>query len=335
MTWRRAARLSVGVVISGVCLWLAVRQAPLEQVGAALRQARLGFLLPALIALCLDVITRAMRWAILLRPVARVSWRQLLSPTIIGYMGNALLPARLGELLRATLLGQALGNAATGEARIGDWTSAALGNIALERVLDGLTVVVILAATAWFVPHPDWLTAGLAGITALSAGALIALGLLVAFQPVVMGWLRRSLGRFAWTARLFGWADRFLGGLQALRDPRLMALALAFNLAVWLFSVLEYYWVFRAFDLPLGLPQAAFLMAALGLVMVIPSAPAALGTFELAGVALLGVMGVGEATALSFTVVMHLLLYAPLLVAGLLLLWRTGYFLPKQATTRG
>jgi len=332
MTWRRAAQTLLGVAISGVCLWLAVRQVPLDQVGTALRQARPMWLVLSLVALSLDVTTRAMRWAVLLRPIARVPWRRLLSPTVIGYMGNAVLPARLGEVLRAALLGQALGDAATGASRVGDWTSAALGNIALERILDGLTVVAVLAITAWFVPHPAWLTSGLAWITALFVGALIVLGLLVAFQPGVMSWLRRSFGRFGWTARLLEWVNRFLGGLQALRAPRLMAQALALNLVVWFFSVLEFYWVLAAFDLPFGLPQAAFLMAAFGLVMVIPSAPAALGTFELAGVALLGVLGVGEALAFSFTLVMHLVLYAPLLVVGLILLWRTGYFLPKSAT---
>lgn len=66
-------------------------------------------------------------------------------------------------------------------------------------------------------------------------------------------------------------------------------------------------------------------MVGVGLVTVIPSAPAALGTFELASMALLAILGIKKAAAFSFTIVMHLMWSFPLLIAGLVLLWRTGY----------
>ena len=105
MTRQRVLQTLLGLVISAGCLWLVLRDVPFEQVIPALRQAHFWWLAPALIALAVDVIIRAERWGVLLRPIATVSWKRLLSPTIIGYMGNALLPARLGEVLRATLLG--------------------------------------------------------------------------------------------------------------------------------------------------------------------------------------------------------------------------------------
>ena len=332
MTRQRVAQTILGIAISAVCLWLALRPVPFGQVGPALRQAHWGWLIPALLALAVDTVIRAERWSILLRPLATIPWTRLISPTVIGYMGNAVLPARLGEFLKVTLLGRILREVAPGKAGVGTSTSAAVGNITLERTLDGVVSVAILAVTAWLVPHPDWLTVGMDWVAALSAVALVGLVGLVFFRPKVIGLLHRLFGHFAWAARPLHWADHLLSGLEALRDPRLVARALLWSVAVWGVGALEFYFVIRAFHLPLGLLQAAFLMVGIGLATVIPSAPAALGTFELASMALLALLGIDQVRAFSFTLIMHLMWSGPLLIAGLVLLWRTGYFGSRRAS---
>jgi uncharacterized membrane protein YbhN (UPF0104 family) len=336
VTRQRALQTILGLAISAGCLWLVLRDVPLAEVIPALRQAHFWWLAPALIALAVDVIIRAVRWGVLLRPIATISWKRLLSPTIIGYMGNALLPARLGEVLRATLLGRVLQVAGPDGSRLSDSTSAAFGSIALERTLDGLATVAILAVTAWLVPHPDWLTKGLDAVTALCVTLLVVLVALVASRPIVIPMLHRWFGHLPWAARPLRWTDHLLSGLEALRDPRLMIRALVLTIAIWGVSALEFYWVIRAFDLPLNILQAAFLMVGVGLATVIPSAPAALGTFELASMALLAMLGIEKAAAFSFTIVMHLMWSFPLLIAGLILLWWTGYsgLKPKSGPDR-
>lgn len=333
MTRQRAFQTVLGLVISAACLWLVSREVPFAQVGPALKQAHFWWLVPALLALAVDVIIRAERWSVLLRPMAAISWRRLLSPTIIGYMGNAVLPARLGEVLRATLLGRVLQDAAPAGARLSDWTSAALGSVALERLLDGIVTVAILAVTARLVPHPAWLTAGLDAVAAVCFALIVMLAMLVVFRPTVIRLLHRWFGHLSWAARPLGWIDHLLAGLEALRNPRLMIRALALTMMIWGVSVLEFYWVIRAFDLPLDMIQAAFLMVGIGLATVIPSAPAALGTFELASMALLAMLGIAKAAAFSFTIVMHLMWSVPLLLAGLLLMWWSGFFVPNPKRT--
>jgi uncharacterized membrane protein YbhN (UPF0104 family) len=109
-----------------------------------------------------------------------------------------------------------------------------------------------------------------------------------------------------------------------LRSPTLLARSVGIGLAAWTLSALNYYWVFRAFDLPLGAAASYFAVAAVGLSTMVPAGPGYVGTFELAGVAVLVALGAGSAGAFSATVLMHLIQVVPVTVAGLIFVWREG-----------
>jgi uncharacterized protein (TIRG00374 family) len=312
-TPQRLLQVTVGLALSALSLWLTQRQINLAEARAALAGAHLWLIVPAIITYFTDVGARAWRWRTLLQPVKALSVRSVYPITAIGYMGNMLLPARLGELLRAIVLG-----------RRGIGLSAALGSIATERVLDGLTTIFLLLITSQFLPRPAWLSAGLTLVTAIFGGALIALGLALAFRSQAMGMLERILGRYRWSARPLRWAWNFLDGLAALRSPTLLARSVGIGLVAWTLSALNYYWVFRAFDLPLSGIAAYFAVAAIGLSTMVPAGPGYVGTFELAGVAVLTALGAGSAGAFSATVLMHLIQVVPVTVAGLIFVWREG-----------
>jgi hypothetical protein len=317
--------MAVGLGLSAFFLWLTLRQVHFDEAWAALAGARWWYLAPGIATYALDLLVRAWRWSVLLRPVKAISTRRLLPVIVIGYMANMVLPARLGELVRAAELGRREGQA-----------SAALGSIATERVLDGLTTLAILLVTSQFLPRPDWLAAGLTTVAVVFVGALIGLALALIFRPRVTAVLNASLGRVGperrwagWAQQLLRWADHFLDGLGALREPRLWLRAVAIGLLAWTCSAFEYYWVFRAFDLPLGIGAAYFAVAAVGLSTAIPSAPGYVGTFEFAGVTVLTALGAEAGQAFSTVVLIHLMLILPVSVAGLLCAWRAGLSLGK------
>ena len=314
LSLKSAARIVLGLAISGLFIWLTVRQVDVAQVRAALAQAQLGFLIPAIATYFVSVAIRAWRWSLILRPVRAVSWRQLYPAVIIGHMGNMLLTARLGDLLRATVLGRRLGRAGG--------ASAGLGSVAAEGVLDGLGIVGIMVITTQFLPRPPWLSAGLPLVTLVFVAALIALVSMLALRSRLVGWLQRWIGRFAWAGRPLGLLEHFLAGLEAVRDPRLFGGAAAITLLGWLSSAFEFYWVFRAFDLPLGVGASLFTVSAVGLSLIIPSAPAYVGTFEFAGVAVLTTFGIPAAKAFSAILLVHMVDVIPVTLLGLALAWR-------------
>jgi uncharacterized protein (TIRG00374 family) len=310
---RRAGQIVLGLLVSALLLWLTLRQIELSQAWQALCSAHWWFLAPAVATYFADLAARTWRWSVLLRPVQPLSWRRLYGVVILGYMGNMLLPARLGELLRAGLL-----------SRRGISGSAALGSIATERVLDGLTTVAILLVASHFLPRPEWLAAGLITVTALFLAALLALALMLALRPSVTRVLARMAARYPRSQRLTFWILRFLDGLGVLSRPSLLAGAVGIGLLAWTLSALEYFWIFRAFDLPLGPMAILFALSAMSLSTIVPSAPGYVGTLEFAGVAVLGALGIAPADAFSATVLIHLLQIVPVTVAGLPWAWREG-----------
>ena len=101
---RQSLQLALGLAISAGSVWLLLRQVDFGQVWAVLSNTRLSFLLIAIALYFVAVTLRAWRWRVMLTPVKRLSLTKIWPVTIIGYAGNVLLPARLGEVLRVTML---------------------------------------------------------------------------------------------------------------------------------------------------------------------------------------------------------------------------------------
>jgi glycosyltransferase 2 family protein len=96
------ASLSVG----GVLMWLAISRIDVAGLGAQLEHVRPTWLIAAIATYWLALILRSWRWGIILTPVRRLSFGQVLHGLLVGYAANNLLPARLGELVRADFLGR-------------------------------------------------------------------------------------------------------------------------------------------------------------------------------------------------------------------------------------
>ncbi len=312
-TRRRIVQLLIGMVVSAVLLWLTLRWINPADVRAALQRAQLWYLLPALATYFIDLGVRTWRWEALLRAVKQVGWWRLFPVTTIGYMGNMLLPARMGEVARAAVL-----------RRHGVTTSAALGSIAAERVLDGLTTVLILLVASRFVTLPGWMVGGLTTLTVLFVGLLVGLVALLFGRGRVDAALATLSQRLPLLRKPRAWLVHFVDGIGALRSPGLLGRAVVIGLLAWTCSALQYFWVFRAFGLPLGPAAAFFAVSAVGLSTAIPAAPGYIGSFEFAGVAALGVLGVNPGAAFSAILTIHLLQSVPVSLLGLFFAWREG-----------
>jgi uncharacterized protein (TIRG00374 family) len=121
----------LGVAVSALFLWLALRGLGLEEIGAALADANLWWLLPGIGVYFVGVWARAWRWHYLLGPVKAIPTRTMFPIVAIGYMGNNIYPARAGEVLRAVVL----------KRREGVPVSASLATIIIERIFDGVVML--------------------------------------------------------------------------------------------------------------------------------------------------------------------------------------------------
>jgi uncharacterized protein (TIRG00374 family) len=314
----------VGVAISLVFLYLALRGLGLESLGEALKNANYWWLIPGVAIYFLAVWARAWRWHYLLRPVKSVPTRTMFPIVAIGYMGNNIYPARAGEVLRAVVL----------KRREEVPISASLATIIVERVFDG---VVMLAFVFINLPELARLTSdsGLVGDiqtvailgTAAFIGAL-AVFLLAAMFPeqaealisVVVN--RVVPGRFR--ERLLGLIKKFMGGLESLRSPREALMVFFTSVVIWLLETGKYWFVMHAFPFQVSFFALMLMNGIVNLATTIPSAPGYVGTFDAPGIAVLTAYSVEKAVAAAYTLVLHVALWVPITLLGAYFLAREG-----------
>jgi uncharacterized protein (TIRG00374 family) len=283
-----------------------------------MQTARYIWLLPGVAVYFVAVWARAWRWHYLLRPVKRISTREMFPVVAIGYMGNNVFPYRAGEVLRAAVL----------KRREGVPISASLATIIVERVFDG---VVMLAFVFVNLPELSRLTGDsgfLQGIniqlvavggTVLFIGALLVF-LVAAMFPrvtekvVVWGTARFVPARFR--EKVLEVSQKFLGGLESLRSPQEALMIFFTSLVIWLLETGKYWFVMHAFNFSISFFGLMLMNGIVNLATTIPSAPGYVGTFDGPGIAVLVAYGVDPAVAAGYTLVLHAALWLPITLLG-------------------
>jgi uncharacterized membrane protein YbhN (UPF0104 family) len=221
--WQSLVRWAIAFLVAGLAAWLSARHIQWAELGAALAHPHWLLLAAALATVLATTAGKAARWLVLLRHSGtRASPARVVRVLLIGQMGNSFLPARIGDVARAVLLGP---QSAAG-------VPAVLGTVVVEKALDGLVGLLMLAGLALGTPLPAWLRQSIFGFTLLT-GLLLALLILAAVRREWAARTVRSLFRFlpaGLRARAESLLVRFGQGLGLLRSPGDALLALAWPL---------------------------------------------------------------------------------------------------------
>jgi uncharacterized membrane protein YbhN (UPF0104 family) len=299
----------------------------------ALRQANYWYLIPAVAVYFAGVGIRALRWAVILGPVKPVRPARLFSVIVIGFTANNVLPVRLGELVRAYLLGQREGMSKT----------VALGTVAVDRLFDGLALVIFFFMAVLLVPGIQWaqdpIIVNVVRVTSAVFGGvgLIFLGLVLfpgharaigtcLLRLFARGALALPLGKgramvLRFDQRAEGLWTLFLQGLEVIRSPWRVALALAFSLAIWSIEGAMFLIVAKGFDLHLPFAVMLLATATSNLITAVPSSQGGVGPFEGILVGTLALFGVASGVAGAFAVALHAALLVPVTLLGFVFLW--------------
>ena len=307
----RQWRFWLGLAVSVVFLWLAFRNKDLGHMAAALATADYRFLVPAILLYFVGVFFRAIRWQALLNPVKPLPATTLFLFVAIGYMANNLLPARTGELVRAYAL----------SLREGVSKSASLATIAIERIFDGLTMILFILVASLLIrlnQEVGTLTVVATILFGALLAGLVAYSFLPRLQSLLLGILHRLVpARLA--DRVEEMAGAFTLGLSSLRSRGDLVRVIVTSIAAWLCEAGMYLIVAAGFGFDFPWPVALLATAVANLFTLIPSSPGYVGIFE-AGIlaVLVGLRGLPEAPALSYALVLHAALWAPVTVLGLI-----------------
>jgi uncharacterized protein (TIRG00374 family) len=307
----------LGFALTFVFLGLVLWKTDLNELGQALRSANYLYVAPAVLCTFTSYVLRAFRWRRILAPTKRIPFGELFPVLMIGFMANNVLPARLGEFVRAYQLGRKENISKT----------LSFATIMLERLLDGIILVLILALLSLALPLPGW---G-AEIAYLASAVFLA-----AAVGVIAILLREDLARRIihlvmqpLPSRLAGLvaekAGAFILGLHALRRKRAVLALLAVSVVIWCVEMSSYLLVLSGFG-PVLKPNAPVLAAFLTLVVVnlgimIPSGPGYVGTFQAFAILALGYFGVQHELALGIAIVAHSVQYILVTGLGLVFFW--------------
>jgi glycosyltransferase 2 family protein len=338
---RRNALLSwksiLGLAIGAIALYFTFRNMDFALLGRELLAAD-----PFLLALAAAAVTgvfwiRAWRWKVILEPVAVVPFRSRFAATTIGFMGNNLLPARVGEFMRAYALSR------TERVPV----VASFASLVVERLFDGVLVIVLLFISMSLPGFPEFSGAqefrlfegtdfqqvltigGLArGVTVIVGAVIFVLGGLVLMPRIAVRVLERIVQVLPPSVRrpIVDALEAFLTGVAVLRDPRLLLRATAWSVALWVFNAFGAWLGFRAFGLDLPFSGALFFQSVIALAVSLPSPPGYVGIYHAVATFIVSSL-FGAATpehAVAFATGFHAAGFIPVTLIGLYYAWKMG-----------
>ena len=320
----RNRRFWLGLAVSLVALYIAFRGIDFNQLWSALTQANYLALVPALMVIFIAQLARAHRWGLLFYPDVSPPLDRTFSALSIGYLVNTILPARIGDIVRAVLLG----------GRQGPKVAQALSTIVIERALDVFAIVTMLVLVLPFVSLTPLLQRSATTVVIVFLVLIGALWAIVWQRQRAMTYFAWGVGRIpringdVWTNRVEGLID----GLQILHAPRQLFVVGVWSLVIWGVGGAFYnYLVMRAFGLQdffgsLGgaLVAATFVQVVVALGATVPSSPGYVGVYHAGVVLALGAFGVPHTEALAYALVAHAANFGLLILIGAFYLWREG-----------
>ena len=303
-------RLFVGLLVSGLTLYLALRNVTFSEVWAAISQADVRFIVLALLCVVVTNLSKTCRWRVLLGEAGkRVPLLELLKSLMVGQMLNTIYPMRIGDLSRAYVIGG-----------IGPGRVFTMGTVLLEKLLDMFSYSLLVILLILLIRLPAWVSNSAYSFTLVVLIATVAIFIL-AYRPgyfVHLG--ERVLGLMP--EKFYQYTvNRFRSGVASLEV--LQSSAGLFRLAFWLIivwvsAILTNFLTMRAMHLQLPWTASLLVLVILQVGIAIPSVPGRLGIFEYMCILALSVFNVDQATALTYGILLHSLVMLPTLLFGML-----------------
>lgn len=289
----------LGVIASVLAIAFIVSQMQdIRLMWSALQRADYLYVLLSMLVIVAGLLARGARWRALLG--GALPFSRAFSITNVAYLVNGVLPLRIGELARAYLATQA-------QPPVPAFKS--ISTIIVERLLDVVAVLLILALALASAPLPDELR---------GAATFFAPAVVLGFVVLIMlaGMRARALRVAAWVVErvpflqrwnVLAWLGHFLDGLNPLTQPKALALVLMWTAASWVCSLASGYLLMLAFFEQADWTTTFLFTAAASLAVAVPAVPGNLGTYEVSILLALRTTGYGEpaGVATAFAIAVH------------------------------
>ncbi|HBF34329.1 TPA: hypothetical protein DDW35_07170 [Candidatus Sumerlaeota bacterium] len=338
MKKKHLLQLCIGILISAAALWYVFHGIPIQEFFGAFKTFKYIWLLPALAVFYFGIWLRGLRWRWLFRPNYDVPLRYTVGGIFICFAFNSIFPARAGEFARAYLVGK---RGKTG-------FSTAFATVVSERLLDGITILVLFVAAFFGAQKsliaPDQVnevtvlgkTITFKGVqimasvkTMVMLCMILIAGIVAVSIPTTRGWMLKILHVFKFIPATFrnkieALIHRFAEGLSALKDPkRLFGLGIL-SLIIWLTNAWSMMLIAWGFGLEISPAQSLALLFIASVFVSMSPTPGYWGFFEagmVIGVSLLLGIDAKDPRLVSYAIFTHLTQWIPIVLIGLPWAW--------------
>ena len=312
---KRTAQLLIGILISVFFLYLIVPGLHLPAVWRVMGQANYWWIIPGVAVYMVGLWARTWRWHFMLRHLKPVTLRRLFPVVCIGYFGNNIYPFRAGEVMRAYVLWQ----------REEIPITSSLATVIIERVFDGLVMLLFVFLALPFAPIPAAFQRFVVFVTILlliTTAAFIWITVRPRRVAALYGWLAGHLLPARIRSHTDDFYERFMEGLGSLRSGSDLLMIFATSIVVWLLETVKYWFVMHAFSFSVSFLALMLINGLVNLATSLPSAPGYIGTFDAPAIETLVAYGIDAQLAASYTLTLHAALWAPVTLLGAYYFWR-------------
>jgi uncharacterized protein (TIRG00374 family) len=314
-TIRIGASLAIGILLLVVLLWWT----GIDKIGAAIGTASPLWLAVAALVILPAYILRAIRWKLLLFPIKKnVRVSTTFWSTGAGFMVNTLIPIRLGEFVRAYLLGE----------KEGTGFAPSFSSIVVERTLDLIGLLSIGIVTMFLVSAQAGLSSIVGDIftaVALLIAAILAVIMVgIKKEDLIIRLLTRITSKIPfvkrYTLRIADFASSLIKGLQGLsQNPKMFVANISLTWILWLIQTSAIYLTFMAFDYPMPFVATILGGVLMSVSHILPATPGYVGSYEAFWVLIFTLLGVPQADLhllLAMGVISHLVGILPIIIIG-------------------
>lgn len=333
-TGRVDIKFIVGIGISFFFLFLLFRKIDINQLLITLKSLDYHYIALATVVTIISYSSRAIRWHYLILPQKRARPRNLLSATIICYMANNLLPARLGEFARAIVFAR----------KENLEVSSVFASLVIDRLFDGFSVLVILLFTFFTVKLPPGMenlqqgliTGGYVTLV-LYLGVIVFLILLkkATFKTIhFVGVLLKPFPKIV-ADKILPLLASFISGIQLTSKPCELLAIIISSAFIWLTAAWPIDLVLMAFNIHLPFTASLFILVFLVFAVMVPASPGYVGTYHAACMYGLMAFAIPKEQALSVALIVHAIAFFPVIFLGIFFLWNENISFPSIKSIEG
>jgi len=307
-------KIIFGLGISTIFLYLSVRQIEFAEVWKAFASAEYFWALPTIAIVLFTMWLRAWRWHYLLRRMKSIGSPSLFSSVMIGFMSNNILPARLGELVRAISIAKKESISRSG----------AFATIMVERIFDSFAILFIMAICMILFPFPELIKKAGYITFLINVAALVVLFSLSRWTEATRALIEKVVNIFPAKISVFlmHLLDRFIEGLGIFKDIKSTIIVCGYTALLWVIVALSSYPIFLAFGIKPSLIATFVLLVIVAFAVMLPSSPGFIGTFQYGCTVALGLFDIPKEISFPFSVVLWSCQFFPVTLLGLYYLRR-------------